>query len=137
MVHEPSMCLRRVTALTPLTTILLLYFLVFLKLSKLSLTSGFSSIYLVSTFSLIASMVSVSDLFAFLTNSRSSSLSCSGETFAVALDISKAFDRVWHKSLLSKLPSYGFYPSICTFISSFLSGQSISAVVDGYCSKIH
>ncbi len=54
--------------------------------------------------------------------------------FAVALDMSKAFDRVWHKSLLSKPPSYGFYPSLCTFTSSFLSECSISAVVDGYCS---
>ncbi len=40
------------------------------------------------------------DLLAFLTDSWSSSLRCFGETFAVALDISKAFDRVWHKSLL-------------------------------------
>ncbi len=42
---------------------------------------------------------------------------------------------VWHKSLLSKLPSFGFYPSLCSFISSFLSGRSISAVVDGQCSS--
>ncbi len=41
----------------------------------------------------------------------------------------------WHKSLLSKLPSFGFYPSLCSFISSFLSGRSISAVVDGHCSS--
>ncbi len=47
--------------------------------------------------------------------------------------LSKAFDRVWHKSLLSKLPSFGFYSSLCSFISSFLSGRSISAVVDGHC----
>ncbi len=74
-------------------------------------------------------------LLAFLTDSWSSSLSCFGETFAVALDLSKAFDRVRHKSLLSKLPSFEFYPSLCTFISSFLSGRSISAVVDGHCPK--
>ncbi len=49
------------------------------------------------------------DLFAFLTYSLSSSLGRLGETFSVALDISKAFQRVWHKSLLSKLPSFGFY----------------------------
>ncbi len=48
--------------------------------------------------------------------------------------MSKAFDRVWHKSLLSKLPSYGLNPSLCTFISSFLSDRSIFAVVDGHCS---
>ena len=41
---------------------------------------------------------STGDLLAFLTESWSSSLRDFGETFAVALDISKAFDRVWHKS---------------------------------------
>ncbi len=64
------------------------------------------------------------------------SLSRFGETFAVALDISKAFDRVCHKSLLSKLPSYGFYSSLCTFVSSLLSSRSVSSVVDGYRSKL-
>ncbi len=71
---------------------------------------------------------------AFLSNFWSSSLSSFGETYTVALDMSKAFDRVWHKSLLSKLPSYGFYSSLCIFISSFLSDRSISAVVDCQCS---
>ncbi len=47
------------------------------------------------------------DLLALLTDSWSSSLSLFGETFAVALDISKAIDRVGHKALLTKLPSYG------------------------------
>ncbi len=74
------------------------------------------------------------DLLACLTDSWSSSLNRFGKTFAVALDISKAFDRVWHKALLSMLPSYGFYPALCSFLSSFLSGRSIAAVVDGSCS---
>ncbi len=78
--------------------------------------------------------LSTGDLLAFLTNSWSFSLSRFGETFAVTLDMSKAFNRVWRKSLLSKLPSFGFYLSLCSFISSFLSGQSISAIVDCHCS---
>ncbi len=78
---------------------------------------------------------SIGDLLSLLTDSRSSSLSRFAETFSVALDISKAFDRVWHKSLHSKLHSFGFYPSLCSFISSFLSGRSISALVDGHCSS--
>ncbi len=78
---------------------------------------------------------STGDLLGFLTDSWSSSLSCFGETFAVTLNIWKAFDRVFHKSKLSKLPSFGFYPSLCTFIFSFLSGRFISAVLDGHCFK--
>ncbi len=65
---------------------------------------------------------STGDLLAFLTDSWSSSLSRFGEIFSVALDISKAFDRVWHKYLLSKLPSHRFYPSLCTLsLASFLA----------------
>ncbi len=72
------------------------------------------------------------DLLAFLSDFWSSSFSRFSETFAVALDISKAFDRVWHTALLSKLSSDGFYPALCSFPSSFLSGRSIAAVVDGH-----
>jgi len=73
---------------------------------------------------------STGDLFAFLTESWSSSLRGFGENFAVAFDISKAIDRVWHKALVSKLPSFGFHLSLCTFISNLFSGRSIAAVVD-------
>ena len=78
---------------------------------------------------------STGDLFAFLTESWSSSHRDFSETFAVGLDISKIFDRAWHESLIFKLPSYRFYPSLCTFISSFLSDHSITDVVDGHCSS--
>ncbi len=63
------------------------------------------------------------NLLSLITDSWSSSLSRLGETFSVVLDISKAFDRVWHKSLLAKLPSFGFFPSLCSFFFSFLSGR--------------
>ena len=39
--------------------------------------------------------------------------------------------RAWHKAPLAKLPAYGFTPSFCKLISSFLSNRFISAVVDG------
>ena len=42
-----------------------------------------------------------------------------------------AFDRVWRKVLLAKLPAYGFTPSFCKLISSFLSNHFVSVVVDG------
>ena len=53
------------------------------------------------------------------------------KSFIVTLDISKAFDRIWHKALLDKLPAYGFTPSFCKLISGFLSNRFISVVVDG------
>ena len=45
----------------------------------------------------------------------------SGATQAVAFDISKAFDRVWHADLLHKLKSYGISSQTFGLISSFLS----------------
>ena len=79
---------------------------------------------------------STGDILSYLTNVWSSSLKDFGESYVVALDISKAFDRVWHRGLISKLPSFGFPPSLCSLISSFLSGRSISVVVDGSASPL-
>ena len=44
----------------------------------------------------------------------------SGATQAVARDISKDFDRVWHTVLLHKLRSYGISGQIFSLASSFL-----------------
>ena len=45
----------------------------------------------------------------------------SGATGAVALDISKGFNRVWHAGLFHRLQSYGISGQIFGLISSFLS----------------
>ena len=50
---------------------------------------------------------------------------------AVALDISKAFDRVWYAGLLHKLKSYGISGQILGLISSFLSYRRLRVVLDG------
>ena len=42
---------------------------------------------------------------------------------------------VWYIALMSKLPSFGFYPSLCSFISNLLPDRCIAAVVDGHCSS--
>ncbi len=63
----------------------------------------------------------------------SSSVNHLGETFVV-FHIAKAFERVFYKVFPSSLLSSGFYLSLCTLISSFLSDPSISAVIDGLCS---
>ena len=47
----------------------------------------------------------------------------SGVTRAVALDISKVFDRNWHAGLLYKLRSYGISGQIFGLTSSFLNNR--------------
>ena len=61
----------------------------------------------------------------------------SGATRAVALDISKAFDRVWHVGLLQKRKSYGISGQISGLISSFLSNRWLQVVLNGRCSQEH
>ena len=56
-------------------------------------------------------------------------------TRAVALDISKAFNRIWHAGLLHKLKSYGISGQIFGLISSFLSNRQLRVVLDGKSSK--
>ena len=56
-------------------------------------------------------------------------------TLAVALDISKAFDRVCHTGLLHKLKSYGISGQIFGLISSFLSNRQLRVILDGMSSQ--
>ena len=55
----------------------------------------------------------------------------------MALDISKAFDRVWHAGLLHKLSSYGISVQIFDLIFSFLSNRWLRVVLDGKSSQEH
>ena len=54
----------------------------------------------------------------------------SGATPAVALDISKAFDRVWYAGLLRKLKSYGISGQIFGLISFFHSNRQLWVIQD-------
>ena len=58
-----------------------------------------------------------------------------GGTWTVSLDISKAFDRVWHTGPLHKLNSYGISGQIFGLISSFLSNRRLWVVLDGKSSQ--
>ena len=59
----------------------------------------------------------------------------SGATQAVALDISKAFNRVWHAGLLHKHKSYGILNQRFGLLSSFLSNRWLRVVLDGKSSQ--
>lgn len=78
---------------------------------------------------------STGDLLVYVTHLWSEALEKNGEAIAVSLDVSKAFDRVWHDSLLSKLPAYGISPSLTNWVKDFLSDRSLRVVVDGCSSE--
>ena len=50
------------------------------------------------------------------------------------LDISRAFNCVWHK-VLAKLPIFGLHDTLIKWISSFLSDSPIVVGADGFLSK--
>ena len=53
----------------------------------------------------------------------------------MALDISKAFERVRHAALLQKRKSYGISGQIFGLLSSFLSNRQLRVVMDGRSSQ--
>ena len=53
------------------------------------------------------------------------------ETRAVFLDISKAFDKVWHDGLLFKLKNYGNSGSLFKIIKDFLANRQQLVVLNG------
>ena len=66
---------------------------------------------------------STADLLTVVSDRIARAFNRSGATRAVALDISKAFAKVWHAGLLHKLKSYGISGQIFGLISSFLSNR--------------
>ena len=80
---------------------------------------------------------STADMLAYVSHIWSQAVEGHGESQLVALDISKAFDRVWHSALLSKLPSYGINEQLCLWFSNYLKNRKLSVVVDGVQSTTH
>ena len=78
---------------------------------------------------------SSADLLTVVSDRITRTFNSSGATRAVALDISKAFGRVWHAGLLHKLKSYGISGQIFGLISSFLSNRRLQVVLDGKSSQ--
>ena len=74
---------------------------------------------------------STADLLTVVFDRIAMAFNRSRVTRAVALDMSKAFDRVWHAGLLYKLNSYGISCQIFGLVSSFLSNRRLRMVLDG------
>ena len=78
---------------------------------------------------------STADLLTVVTDRIARAFNRSGATQAVALDIFKAFDRVWHAALLHKFKSYEISGQIFGLMSSFLSNRRLWVVLDGKSSQ--
>ena len=57
------------------------------------------------------------------------------EVRAVFLDISKAFDKVWHPGLLSKLKSYGIEGNLLKLLENYLHNRKQRVALNGQCSS--
>ena len=78
---------------------------------------------------------STPDLLIVLSDRIARSFNRSGATRAVALDISKPFDKDWHAGLLHKLWSYEISGQIFGLISSFFSNRQLRVVLEGKTSQ--
>ena len=65
----------------------------------------------------------------FLYNDISQAMDQGKEVRAVFCDISKAFDRVWHRGLISKLSSFGITGSLLHWFQSYLGSRKQRVVI--------
>ena len=125
-----SLFLRRVTAPTTPTIALSLSLRLLLRFSKLCLTPTSSNISNLTIFFQITNMASIRQylqgIFFPILLMPGHPLLGTSENHLSSLLIS-----LRHLALLAKLLAYGFTPSFCKLISSFLSNRFISVVVDG------
>ena len=78
---------------------------------------------------------STADLLTVVSDRISRDFNRSGTTRAVALDISKAFDKGWHAGFHHKVKPYEISGQIFDLISSFLSNRRFRVVLDGKSSQ--
>ena len=84
---------------------------------------------------LVGCFLSTADILTVVYDRIARAFNRSGGTRAVALDISKAFDRVWHAGLLHKLKPYGISGQLFGLISSFLNNRQLQVVLEGKSSQ--
>ena len=71
------------------------------------------------------SSLSTADLLTVVSDRIARAFNRTGATRAVALDISKSLDKVWHTGFLHKLKPYGISGQIFGLISSFISNRQL------------
>ena len=86
-------------------------------------------------YSMVLGLLDQLQIFSVVSDRISRAFNKSGATRAVALDISKPFDSVWHAGLLHKLKSYGISGQVFGLISPFFSSKRLQVVLDGKTSQ--
>ena len=74
---------------------------------------------------------STTNQLAFLYNTFCQALDFGKEVRVVFCDVSKAFDRVWHKGLLCKLKAAGISGNLLSWFSSYLSERRQRVILPG------
>ena len=74
---------------------------------------------------------STADFLTVVSDRITRAFNRSGSAQSLTLDTFKAFDRVWHVSLLCKRKSYSISGQIFGLISSFLSNRKLQVFLDG------
>ena len=74
---------------------------------------------------------STSDALTYIAQRLTNTINDREEARVVCLDISKAFDRVWHPGLLVKLQALGFVGKLLDWLSDYLSNRSLKVVLNG------
>ena len=71
------------------------------------------------------------DMLLLLSQQWMEVLNAGHEIGAISLDISRAFDTVWHPALLTKLSSYGIQGHLHSWLADFLSCRSQRVALNG------
>ncbi len=75
------------------------------------------------------------DMLLLLSQQWTEALNARQEIRAVSLDISRAFDTVWHPALLNKLSSHGIQGHLHSWLADFLSCRSHRVALNGVLSS--
>ena len=75
------------------------------------------------------------NLLFSITHESCKSFDCGYEVRGVFLDISKAFDKVWHNSVMLKLEQNGLPDHLCDILQDVLNNQKQRIVLNGQVSS--
>ena len=74
---------------------------------------------------------SASGALTYIAQCLSNAINDRKEARVMCLDISKAFDRVWHPGLLVKLRALGFAGKLLHWLADYLRNRSMKVILDG------